>query len=301
MLQHFARNGSTNSRGCHVTKTMGKCTICNIGIVGGLSHIERHASRDCRLKKWSVAKNTPKMKTFLENAVKSCPTADMAKNCWTQLAVFHCESHLLSYEKWHNRLASCKKNGFEPAKTSADCNLCDWAREFKSNLEILQQFLLLNRNWWKYRLFSVHKFGNNCKNFWWKMRDRFLSLQALTESTWQGICDKIVEVLNVNNIPLKNMIRFTVDNCSVMMGVLNGVQAKLKLVVPNLFVTGCICNVLNLVACAAYTCLPTTIDKFIKEVNYYFCNSSRRRKEFIKFQKYFGTDIHVIFKYASTT
>lgn len=43
-----------------------RCIICNIGIAGGLTHIERHASRECHLKKINIAKSTPKMNTFLE-------------------------------------------------------------------------------------------------------------------------------------------------------------------------------------------------------------------------------------------
>lgn len=133
-----------------------------------------------------------------------------------------------------------------------------------------------------------------------KCRDRFLSLEPLVDSTADTICGKIVEVLNTNNIPLKNMVGFAADNCNVMMGVVRGVQAKLKLLVPNLFVNGCVCHILNLVSSSAYSCLPKTIEKFITDVNYYFCNSSNRKKEFIKFQEYFGTANHVIFKYAST-
>ncbi|XP_023305848.2 uncharacterized protein LOC111687627 [Lucilia cuprina] len=44
-----------------------KCTIFNISIVGGLSHIQRHASRECHIKKLQIAKNTPKINTFLES------------------------------------------------------------------------------------------------------------------------------------------------------------------------------------------------------------------------------------------
>lgn len=131
-------------------------------------------------------------------------------------------------------------------------------------------------------------------------RDRFLSLEPLTDSTAEGITSKIIQVFKENKIPLTNMVGFTSDNCPVMMGAVNGVQAKLKLQIPNLFVNGCICHSLNLISCAAFSCLPTDIDKFMRAINSYFCNSPKRKEEFVEFQEYFGAEVHVILRYAST-
>lgn len=38
----------------------------------------------------------------------------------------------------------------------------------------------------------------------------------------------------------------------------------------------------------------------MKDLNYHFCNSASTRDDLAKFQEYFGTSIHIIFKYAST-
>ena len=55
-------------------------------------------------------------------------------------------------------------------------------------------------------------------------RNGFLSLEPLTDSTANGIADKMVDVLKENNIPLASMVGFTSDNCPVMMGAINGVN-----------------------------------------------------------------------------
>lgn len=61
--------------------------------------------------------------------------------------------------------------------------------------------------------------------------------------------------------------------------------------IPHLYTNGCICHILNLASLAASKYgVPEEIDKFMKDF----------RILVPKFQKYFGTSIHIIFKYAST-
>lgn len=39
---------------------------------------------------------------------------------------------------------------------------------------------------------------------------------------------------------------------------------------------------------------------FLKDLKYHFCISASQRHNFIKYREYFGTDTHIIIKYAST-
>lgn len=134
-----------------------------------------------------------------------------------------------------------------------------------------------------------------------KCRDRFLRLVEINDCTANGIFDATIKMLNDNNIPIDNMVGITTDNCAVMTGSANGVQSKFKALVPHLFGNGCICHILNLVSAAASKhSIPDDIDKFIREINFHFCNSSSRKKDFVQFQEYFNTDIHVILKYCTT-
>ena len=133
-----------------------------------------------------------------------------------------------------------------------------------------------------------------------KCQDKFLTLTPIIDCSADGIFNTLIKILNDHKIPLKNLVGFTADNCSVMMGKINGVQAKLKQIVPNWVVNGCICHNLNLVSMAAAATLPNKIEKLIRDINHHFCNSSSRKHEFIKFQEYFGAETHVILRYAPT-
>lgn len=133
-----------------------------------------------------------------------------------------------------------------------------------------------------------------------KCVDRFLDLIPLTDSNAESIFNAIIKILKDHSIPPEKMPAFTADNCSVMMGQKSGVQARLKQVVPNLYINGCVCHILNLASMAACDVFPNKIYKFLKDINYYFCNSPLRRADLQSFQEYFGTEMHVILKYAPT-
>lgn len=81
--------------------------------------------------------------------------------------------------------------------------------------------------------------------------DRFLELVPIDDSTANGIFNATMEILKKHNIPLQNMVGITTDNCNVMTGGSNGVQSKIKRVVPNVFTNGCICHILNLISYSA--------------------------------------------------
>ena len=74
-----------------------------------------------------------------------------------------------------------------------------------------------------------------------------MELIPIEGCTANGIIQITLKVLDKNQIPIKNLIVMTTDNCAVMMGTNNGVESKLKLLVPNLFTNGCTCHNLNVV------------------------------------------------------
>lgn len=151
-----------------------------------------------------------------------------------------------------------------------------------------------------FRSFVVNK-QSKTKNLLYKKADRFLELVHINDCTANGIFNATTKILYDNNIPIQNMIGITTDTCPVMTGIANRVQSKFKTLIPHLFKNSCMCHILNLVSEAASKFgLPDVIDKFIKEINYHFCNSSCRRDDFVQFQEYFGTDLHIILKYSAT-
>lgn len=210
------------------------------------------------------------MNSFLE--MKPCPTTEMAKKLEVKLCLFVAEHNLpFSILDHLNELI---KSGI-PDSQIAKKFLINRHKGQKiitsatgpENTKTIMEFC--NDNYYSTAIdestdCSVSKnLGIIVRIFDGTCRDRFLSLEPLTDSTAEGITSKIIQVFKENKIPLTNMVGFTSDNCPVMMGAVNGVQAKLKLQIPNLFVNGCICHSLNLISCAAFSCLPTDIDKFM--------------------------------------
>ncbi|XP_036328897.1 uncharacterized protein LOC118741149 [Rhagoletis pomonella] len=133
-----------------------------------------------------------------------------------------------------------------------------------------------------------------------KCRDRFLDFVQVSDSSSAGIFNALLKVLNDHDIPLSNLLGFTADNCGVMMGKRNGVQAKLKEICPKIFVIGDVCHNLNLSSEAAASVLPQEIEKLIRSINHHFCHSASRKIEFENFQEDFGSAVHKILRFSST-
>lgn len=60
-------------------------------------------------------------------------------------------------------------------------------------------------------------------------RDRFLGMVKLEDATANVIFESTVKMLNEKNIPINNMTGITTDNCSTMVGTVNGVQKNLNI------------------------------------------------------------------------
>ncbi|XP_061402105.1 uncharacterized protein LOC133337919, partial [Musca vetustissima] len=205
-----------------------KCVVCDIQIAGGLSHIERHASRECHKKIFNIYNMPFTILDHLNQIIKSgIPDSQITKKF---LINRHKAQQIINNTTGpeNTKFISkfCNENYYSIViDESTDCTVS------------------------KHLAIIIRTFNGKCQ-------DRFLSLEYIVESTGKGIADTIIDVLRNCNIPLDKMIGFTADNCSVMMGKNNGVQAILKLSVPNLFVTGCVCHILNLASCAAFSVLP---------------------------------------------
>lgn len=133
-----------------------------------------------------------------------------------------------------------------------------------------------------------------------KVVDRFLDLIEVSDGTAQGIYDSLVDCITNHGIEMKNVVGFGSDNASVMMGRHNGVQAKLKEQIPNLFVWGCLCHSLHLLASAACEILPKWLEQLTRDIYNHFSNSSKRQSEFKEFQLYLDIEPHKILKPGQT-
>ena len=80
-------------------------------------------------------------------------------------------------------------------------------------------------------------------------------------------------------VPEQNLIGFTSDNASVTMGRQGGLQAKLSLYLPNLFVLRCVCHSIHLFATAASQKLPEDIEEFCQDIYDYISRSPKKELE----------------------
>lgn len=112
-----------------------------------------------------------------------------------------------------------------------------------------------------------------------QVNDRFLNLVEIHDSTAKGLFDSIKSILDKYQIPYRNIIGFSADNASVMMGNLNGVQSLFKELNPHIVVIGCTSHSLHLCASQAAKKLPNTIEQFTRDIYSYFAHSSKRIEE----------------------
>nr|XP_015840122.1 PREDICTED: uncharacterized protein LOC107399001 [Tribolium castaneum] len=146
-------------------------------------------------------------------------------------------------------------------------------------------------------LVLIARFYCNKEN---RVLDKFWGLVRLKNCTSQGIFDSINQHFLENNVPITNLIGLAADNATVMMGAFNGVQAKLRELVPDLYVLGCSCHSLNLCSTPACLMLPTSVEKLTKDIHLYFAHSSKRTESFEEFQTFTNVESHKVLKLAQT-
>lgn len=96
-----------------------------------------------------------------------------------------------------------------------------------------------------------------------------------------GIVAALRSVLDKYKLNIHNLKGIGTDNASVMVGINNGVYAKLKLEVPHLILIRCVCHSLQLaVSSATKEHLPRNLEFLIRETFNWFSHSSQRRKSY---------------------
>jgi len=79
-----------------------------------------------------------------------------------------------------------------------------------------------------------------------------------------------------------------------------GVQAKLSLDLPNLFVSGCVCYTIHLCTSSASQKLPEDTEEFCQDIYNYISRSSKRTGESMQKQKFMEHDKHRILHHVTT-
>ena len=130
---------------------------------------------------------------------------------------------------------------------------------------------------------------------------RFLDAPVCNITTGETLFNALAAVLETHYIPWNNVIGFTSDSASVMVGKRNSVLSRVIIQQPDVFSMGCVCHLAALCAAAGLKKLPLSIDDLLIDVYYHFKNSSKRCEEFsIILQEFDGTAPVRVLKHCST-
>ena len=114
----------------------------------------------------------------------------------------------------------------------------------------------------------------------------YLGLVHLEKCDAESIVIALKELLSLKKLNLKNLSAIGTDNASVMIGINNGVHAKLKEEVPSLILIRCTCHYLQLaVSHASAECLPRNLEFLIAESHNWFSHSSIRQQQYCNLYK----------------
>lgn len=114
-----------------------------------------------------------------------------------------------------------------------------------------------------------------------KVIHTFLSLITLENCDANGIVNALKEELSRLKLNIKKLIAIGTDNASVMVGVNNGIYAKLKMDVPGLILIRCVCHSLQLaVSHASKEALPRCLEFLVAETYKWFAHSSSRQASY---------------------
>lgn len=115
----------------------------------------------------------------------------------------------------------------------------------------------------------------------------FLALTKLETCNAEGIVNALKKTLDEMKLDLQNLLAIGTDNASVMVGIYNGVYAKLKTEVPSLILFKCLCHSLQLAVSHAMTdTLPRNLEFLIHETYNWFSKSAIRQ---IKYTQLYET------------
>lgn len=119
-------------------------------------------------------------------------------------------------------------------------------------------------------------------------------------STGENIFNILDRCLEDNKVSWEKCLAFSCDNASVMTGIHKGVSAFIHGKNPEVYINGCPCHLLHLVARTATKELSKDIEELLVDIFFYLDKSSKRKKSLQAFQRKCGTELHAIIKHGPT-
>ena len=111
-----------------------------------------------------------------------------------------------------------------------------------------------------------------------KVESTYLGLVELVKCDADGIVEGLKKLLTSRRLNINNCLPVGTDSASVLVGVNNGVHAKLKQENSSLILIKCLCHSLQLaVLHASHECLPRNLEFLIAETHNWFSKSAVRQ------------------------
>lgn len=128
----------------------------------------------------------------------------------------------------------------------------------------------------------------------------FYDLPVCLIGTAESTFNVIEQSLNAHNIPFTNIIGFSSDNASVMLGKVNSVFSRMQSKNELIYNLGCPCHMAHIVAHDATKKLSINVEDLIISIYYYFDKSCKRKVELKEFEDFCGVESRKILKHVST-
>ena len=129
---------------------------------------------------------------------------------------------------------------------------------------------------------------------------RITDVLSFPSCTGENIFHLLNDALTTRNIPWSNCIAFESDSASVMIGTFKGVAAFVKKEQPTVYIQGCMCHTIHIVAERAAHVLPVSAEELLIDIYYYLEKSTKRIQELKQCQVLCGVETHKILKHVTT-
>ncbi|CAH1106766.1 unnamed protein product [Psylliodes chrysocephalus] len=277
------------------------CTFCNKSLSGGKKHLQRHSESEIHKKNERKLQGTVDIPTTLAKVPSNLFNKEV-KSTELKLVMFAME-HNLSFVLFEHlpkficslpeksvlqsvkcsrtKAASLVNNKIGPFSQAALADIlkkCFFSIIIDETTDISAKKCLV---------IIVRYFSQIEKKV-----DSFFGLIEVVSATADSIFKAVISLIEKLNIPIANIIGFSSDNASVMMGHINGVKAKFMEIIPNIFVMGCLSHSMHLCASKACAKLPNEVEDFARNIYNYFAHSAKRQHDFKEFQQFAEAEPH---------
>nr|XP_033330914.1 uncharacterized protein LOC117222954 [Megalopta genalis] len=111
-----------------------------------------------------------------------------------------------------------------------------------------------------------------------QIKTYLLDYIRINEANAESLFQCLMYCLERNNLPINNLVGFSLDNASVAVGTNNSVVTRLLAINKEICVIPCIRHLFHLVTKHAYSVLPEDVGDFLSGVYSYFSKSDKRKQ-----------------------